>query len=44
MAISLLRYSAAFIGEDVVFSDGWEMKTVFQDFGKNMVGKRYFQH
>ena len=31
----------------VVFAGGWEMKifsTVFLDFGKNMVGKRYFQH
>ena len=31
----------------VVFSGGRKMKifsTVFRDFGKNMVGKRYFQH
>ena len=31
----------------VVFAGGREMKifsTVFRDFGKNMVGKRYFQH
>ena len=31
----------------VVFAGGQEMKifsTVFRDFGKNMVGKRYFQH
>ena len=29
------------------FAGGREMKifsTVFRDFGKNMVGKRYFQH
>ena len=44
MTISLLRFSAAFIGRDVVFADGREMKTLFQDFGENMVGKRYFQH
>ena len=34
-------------GGDVVFAGGWEMKifsTVFRDFGKNIVGKRYFQH
>ena len=34
-------------GEGVVFAGGREMKifsTVFRDFGKNMVGKRYFQH
>ena len=31
----------------VVFAGGRKMKifsTVFRDFGKNMVGKRYFQH
>ena len=31
----------------VVFSSGWEINicsTVFRDLGKNMVGKRYFQH
>ena len=31
----------------VVFAGGREMKifiTVFRDFGKNIVGKRYFQH
>ena len=34
-------------GRGVVFAGGREMKifnTVFQDFGKNMVGKPYFQH
>ena len=34
-------------GGGVVFVGGWEMKifsTLFRDFGKNMVGKRYFQH
>ena len=34
-------------GVGVVFSDGREMKiliTIFQEFWKNMVGKRYFQH
>ena len=33
-------------GEGVVFAGGREMKifsTVFRDFGKDMVGKRYFQ-
>ena len=31
----------------MVFAGGREIKifsTVFRDFGKNMVGKRYFQH
>ena len=31
----------------IVFSSGQEMKifsTIFRDFEKNMVGKRYFQH
>ena len=31
----------------VVFAGGREMKffcTVFRDFGKNVVGKQYFQH
>ena len=34
-------------GGGVVFAGGREMKifiTVFRDFGKTMVGKRYFQH
>ena len=35
------------VREGVAFAGGQEMKifsTVFRDFGKNMVGKRYFQH
>ena len=31
----------------VVFAGGWEMKIfskVLRDFGKTMVGKRYFSH
>ena len=34
-------------GRGRIFAGGWEMKilsTVFRDFEKNMVGKRYFQH
>ena len=35
------------LGADIVFAGRREMKIfsmVFRDFGKNMVGKRYFQH
>ena len=45
--ISHILYEGGRGGSIVVFAGRREMKifsTVFRDFGKNRVGKRYFQH
>ena len=55
MIVVFWKHLAPFVGGGggeggkwgVIFAARREMKdfsTVFRDFGKNMVGKRYFQH
>ena len=47
LALGILKILIRLCFCDVWWNGGREMKvfsTVFQDFGKNMVGKRYLQH